>query len=429
MDNQYYIDLYNILCEKQHNEDIEWQDVADMRARYGINETRDCARKGAKFFYEFINGGWEIKPKTNAATISTKETVTINADRSETSERTFYIEDESKLRDVDYLLRLHNYDPRFFDVSSAKNSKWNSGDKTLYSSKITVKPKVPELMDSDMKQWFNDLDRRYSNITIPVVSSDYGTGDNLLILPISDLHFALRSSMLETGSEYNCEIAENLFYYVIKDVMSRVKHIKLSRIIFTIGGDQSNFDNLAGTTTKGTPQDNACGYFDMTQKLFDMTIIAIDMLANIAPVDVVLVNANHDKTVGYSLAQYCYAWYKDDKRVTVDISPAPRKYRVFGKTLFVFAHDADIKKLPALIPDECRKVWSSVTNTEVFLQHLHSEMVLDENNHMRIQRLPTISAPSAWTTEQGYRSKRQCKSFIFDKEYGLTDVLYTNIKE
>lgn len=103
MDSQYYIDLYNILCEKQHNEDIEWQDVADMRARYGINETRDCARKGAKFFYEFINGGWEIKPKTNAATISTKETVTINADRSETSERTFYIEDESKLRDVDYL--------------------------------------------------------------------------------------------------------------------------------------------------------------------------------------------------------------------------------------------------------------------------------------------------------------------------------------
>ena len=95
----------------------------------------------------------------------------------------------------------------------------------------------------------------------------------------------------------------------------------------------------------------------------------------------------------------------------------------------MFAHDADIKKLPALIPDECRKVWSGVTNTEVFLQHLHSEMVLDENNHMRIQRLPTISAPSAWTTEQGYRSKRQCKSFIFDKEYGLTDVLYTNIKE
>lgn len=428
MDNQYYKDLYNILCEKQHNEDIEWQDVADLRAKYGINETRDCARKGAKFFYEFLNAGWEIKPKTDNTVIPSKEILTINADKTETSERTFYIEDESKLRDADYLLRLHNYDPRYFGILSAKNSKWNSGDKTLYSSKVTVKPKSPEITDVDLRGWFEKLDRVYSNTTIPVIESDYGTGDNLLILPISDLHFALRSTIVESGNEYDCNIAENLFFYVIKDVMSRTKHMKFSKIIFTVGGDQSNFDTLSGTTTKGTAQDNDCGYFEMMEKLFDMTIVAIDMLANIAPVDVILVNGNHDKTVGYALAKYCYGWYKNDKRVYVDTSPAPRKYITFGKTLLVFAHDADIKKLPALIPDECRKIWSSVDNTEVFLQHLHSEMVLDEKNHMRIQRLPTISASSAWSNEQGYRSKRQCKSFIFDKEYGLTDVIYTNIK-
>lgn len=428
MDKQYYTDLYNILCEKRTNDEIEWQDVADLRARYGINETRDCARKGAKFFYEFINAGWEIKPKPEENVISTKEIITINTDKSETSERAFYIEDESKLRDTDYLLRLHNYDPRYFEIISAKNSKWNSGNKTLYSSKITVKAKSPEINDGDLQQWFENLDRVYSNTTIPAIDSDYGTGDNLLILPISDLHFALRSSVLDSGNEYDCNIAENLFFYVIKDVMNRTKHMKLDKILFTIGGDQSNFDNLIGATTKGTAQDNACGYFEMMEKLFDMTIMAIDMLANIAPVHVVLINGNHDKTVGYALAKYCYGWYKNDKRVYVDCSPAPRKYITYGKTLLVFAHDADVKKLPALIPDECRDVWSSCNNTEVFLQHLHSETVLDEKNHMRIQRLPTISASSAWSNEQGYRSKRQCKSFIFDKEYGLTDVLYTNIK-
>ena len=166
----------------------------------------------------------------------------------------------------------------------------------------------------------------------------------------------------------------------------------------------------------------------MMEKLFEMTIMAIDMLANIAPVDVILINGNHDKTVGYALAQYCYAWYKNDKRVKVDTSPLPRKYVVFGKTLMVFAHDADIKKLPGLIPDEARMYWSDVDMTEVFLQHLHSETVLDEKNHMRIQRLPTISASSAWSNNQGYASHRQCKSFIFDEKCGLTDVLYTNIK-
>ena len=47
---------------------------------------------------------------------------------------------------------------------------------------------------------------------------------------------------------------------------------------------------------------------------------------------------------------------------------------------------------------------------------------------MRIQRLPTISAKSKWTNDKGFNSKRQCKSFIYDIDDGLTDVLYTPIK-
>jgi hypothetical protein len=46
---------------------------------------------------------------------------------------------------------------------------------------------------------------------------------------------------------------------------------------------------------------------------------------------------------------------------------------------------------------------------------------------MRIQRLPTISAKSDWSVNKGFGSKRQCKTFIFDIEDGLTDVLYTPI--
>jgi len=429
MDSQYYIDLYNMLVEKRENEDIEWQDVVDLRSRYGITEARDSVRKGSKFFYEFLDGGWEIKPKNSGfvTDVSSRETITFNRDKTETSERQFYIEDESVLRDSEYLLRLHNYDPHRFELVSAKNSKWNSGEKTLFSSKVTVKPKELTILDDDLRNWFDSLDRRYSNLTTPVVKETQD-GDSLLLLPISDLHYALRSSMLETGNYYDCNTAENLFFYVIKNVLSRTKHMKFKKIVFTIGGDMSNFDSLSGTTTKGTAQDNACGYFEMMEKLFEMTIMAIDMLANIAPVDVILINGNHDKTVGYALAQYCYAWYKNDERVNVDTSPLPRKYVVFGKTLMVFAHNADVKRLPELIPDEAREYWSNVDMTEVFLQHLHSENVLYEKNNMRIQRLPTISAQSAWATEQGYRSHRQCKSFIFDEKYGLTDVLYTHIK-
>ena len=82
---------------------------------------------------------------------------------------------------------------------------------------------------------------------------------------------------------------------------------------------------------------------------------------------------------------------------------------MFGKSLLVFAHNGKINKLPALIADEARQYWSSIETTDVFLQHLHSESVLLEENNIRIQRLPTISAKSKWTNDGGYNSKRQCK--------------------
>ena len=231
-----------------------------------------------------------------------------------------------------------------------------------------------------------------------------------------------------TGNKYNCDVAEELFFKVINNVLSRTKDYTFSKIVFCIGGDMLNADNLTGTTTKGTPQSNELHLYDAYERLCAMTIKAIDMLSKRAPVDIVYVPGNHDTTCGFMIANYINAWFRNDNRINVDISPLPRKYIKFGKTLFVFAHDGNVKTLPRLIPDEARKWWSDIDTTEVFLQHLHTEQVLLEENNMRIQRLPTISAKSEWANQKGYNSKRQAKSFIFDIDDGLSDVLYVPIK-
>ena len=115
---------------------------------------------------------------------------------------------------------------------------------------------------------------------------------------------------------------------------------------------------------------------------------------------------DHDEVTCYKLAKYIDAWFRNEDRVKVDYTPLARKYKLYGKTLLCFAHDGKVNKLPTLIADEARKMWSQADTVEVFLQHLHTEQVLME----------------------GYSSKRQCKSFIFDKEDGLADVIYTPIK-
>jgi hypothetical protein len=357
----------------------------------------------------------------------------INKDGSYTSDKLLVMSEEES-KDVNYILNAHGFDTHVWELISARNNIWNvyskqDGVQTLYSSKIVVKPKQFDITNEDIEKWFDNLDRNYS---LPKISTttDYLTGDKLLLIDIADLHLNLQASMFVSGNEYNCDIAEKLFFYVINDVLSRTDNYNFNKIIFCVGGDMLNGDNIAGSTTKGTPQASDIHLFDAYERLTAMTIKAIDILKEKCKctIDVIYVAGNHDLTVGFKLAKYIDAWYRLDNTVSVDYSPFPRKYVVFGKTLFVFAHEENIKTLPKVIADEARQYWSSIETTEVFLQHLHSEQVLMEDNNMRIQRLPTISAKSDWSVRKGFGSKRQCKSFIFDLEDGMTDVLYTPIK-
>lgn len=440
--NEFLQKQLELLLQRQKMPDIVgWQDINDFRHKYGIEEHRDTTAKGSKLLYEYLDAGWTLTTNSQGETQLTsekedddvllgKKTVTINADGSITHDGNYLIESGENLRDPDFLLKLHDYDPRFFEVVRSTSSKRGTvKGKMLSSCNITVKLKTsPDITRDNIVEWFRTLDRKYTEPSINY-NDNYLNGDKLLLIDISDLHLNLQATLFSTGNEYNCKIAETLFFYVINDVVSRTKSYNFNKIIFTIGGDMLNSDNLQGTTTKGTPQDNELPFYDSIELLYAMTVKAISMLSRIAPVDVIYISSNHDNVSGFKLALYIAGWFRKNDRVKVDTSPLPRKYVKFGKTLFVFAHDAKESTLPQLIADEARDLWSQVETVEVFLQHKHTEIVLLEKYNMRIQRLPTVSAKSKWTVDEGYGSKRQCKSFIFDKEDGCTDVLYTPISQ
>ena len=331
-------------------------------------------------------------------------------------------------------MTAHGFDTSCWQIVSARNNirqviSKDNGVVTLYASFITVKPIVRnDISLNKIADFFDKLDRNYS---LPVLQKNesYLEGNKLLLIDIADLHMNLQSSIFTTGNEYNCDLAEILFFYVINDVLTRTSTYKFKEIIFCIGGDMLNGDNLFGSTTKGTPQNSDIHYYDAYERLCAMTIKAIDLLRKICKVNVIYVMGNHDEMTGFKLAKYIDAWFRNDAMVEVDYQPIARKYKLFGKTLFCFAHDGKVQKLPAIIADEARNMWSQANTVEVFLQHLHKEELLMEENNIRIQRLPTISGRSKWSADKGYSSKRQCKSFIFDEEDGLTDVIYTSIKE
>ena len=427
--------LYDITEKVNGNNDMDWQEIVD---KYQLPISKDCLRKASSanvFGNVFVSEYYKMKnSNSNVATIdkaiaSYKSESSINKDGTYTSDKLLAITAD-ELKNPESLLKAHGFDISEWELVSARNNIWNvyskqDGVQELYSSKIVVKPRT-EISVEEMSKWFDKLDRNYS--LPPIRFKKENNGNKCLLIDIADLHLNLYASMFVTGNEYNCQIAEQLFFHVINDVLSRTNHYEFDKIIFVIGGDMLNSDNLAGTTTKGTPQSNEKHLFEAYEKICEMTIKAIDILSEYAPVEVVYVPGNHDMSTGFKLAKYVDAWYRKDEDVYVDYSPLPRKYVKYGNTLMVFAHDGNVKTLPRLIADEARNLWSEIETTEVFLQHLHSEQVLLEENNMRIQRLPTISALSEWAVNKGFGSKRQCKSFIFDKNDGLYDVIYTPIR-
>ena len=428
-----YVEFLDMVYQKRNNLiDVDWTELID---RFNLPYSAETLRKasgtilGGSFVYEFMkeHGDGIENEEQNGFSSSG-----INKDGTQYSNRLLALSIEDS-KDPNKILKAHGFDPSLWEVTSLKNNARqiptkDGGTKTLLASYLTTRPKKKvDVTLEQIEEFFDRLDRNYSIPKIQKRNPHIG-GDKLLLIDIADLHMNLQSSLFVTNNEYNCEIAEKLFYYVIEDVVNRTANYNFEKIIFIIGGDMLNADNIQGTTLHGTPQDNDIHYYDAYELLCSMTIRAIDYLKQYTDVDVIYVTGNHDETTGFKLAKYVDAWFRNEDSVTVDYSPLPRKYRVFGNTLLCFAHTGDYKKLPAVIANEAREYWGQVETTEVFLQHLHSEQVLMEENNIRIQRLPTISGRSKWTNDSGFLSKRQCKSFVFDKRDGLTDILYTPIR-
>ena len=435
-----YEECVQLIIDKKNNvNDIDWQEICD---RYSLSISADTLRKangtifGGAFIAEYYQNKAAIASEQSSVEVMQRSygaETTINKDGTFSSNK-LLVMNEAESKDPEFILKAHGFDPAAWAIVSARNNirqaiSKNEGVVTLYASFITVKPIAEsELPLRKIAEFFDKLDRNYS---LPVLSENqtYLEGSKMLLIDIADLHMNLQASVFTTGNEYNCDIAEKLFFYVIEDILTRTQHYNFEEIVFCVGGDMLNGDNLSGSTTKGTPQTSDVHYYDAYERLCAMTIKAIDLLKEKCKVNVIYVMGNHDELTGFKLAKYIDAWFRNDDRVSVDYQPMARKYKLYGKTLFCFAHDGKVQKLPAIIADEARQYWSQAETVEVFLQHLHTEQVLSEDNNIRIQRLPTISGRSKWSADKGYSSKRQCKSFVFDVEDGLTDVLYTPIRK
>lgn len=376
-------------------------------------------------------------------------TLTVNKDKTTTIDQDVYLTDNEAASPYAVMKKM-GLDPLLWEVISYKVEK-GSWDTTMKlenseiidgevvktstphtvanrkcSVSIRVKPLGGTLTFPQVLEAFKDLDPE------TVEEYDYdpiSDGGLLFELPMMDAHFGKLAWWEESGFDYDIKVAERLWVKVTEDLINKaLKWDGIEQIIYPIGQDLFHFDTTKITTTKGTQLNSDTRWPKMFRKGVDLLVWSIEKLRKIAPVNVLWTPGNHDRMLSYAAVVGLAQRYFDTESVRVDLTAAPRKYRLFGNSLIGFAHgEEEGKRLHGLMQLEAPDLWGKSIFREFHLGHLHTEKI-NTINGIEFRRISAITANDAWHTDHGFvGSTRRAQGFLWHKELGLQAVLNSNV--
>lgn len=250
------------------------------------------------------------------------------------------------------------------------------------------------------------------------VNKNYKSGEVMVEFAIPDFHIG-RTPLDE---------AAKLFREVVDELITKATSFyKIDKIVFPVGNDWLNTDNLAYTTTRGTQQFDKDEWSSTFRYGWQILVEAIQKLSNIAPVEVIVVRGNHDNSKMFYIGDVLYAYFHNNQNISIDNSTDDFKFCTYGNNLIMYEH-GELKPYlyPTIMADERPIEWSKSKFREVHTGHFHKEMVLDEVRGVKVRYLPSIAVESAWEKSKGYKHLRQAQVLIWHKETGLEGILLKN---
>jgi predicted phosphodiesterase len=222
--------------------------------------------------------------------------------------------------------------------------------------------------------------------------------------------------------------AEEVYMNTVKDLMNKASGLNIERILLPVGNDGMNSEGYSRATTKGTSQQDSAPWQETFIGYCNLMVRAITFLAKTAPVDVIVIQGNHDYERMFYSGEFLRAFFLNDKRVTVDNNYNSRKYYKYGTNMIMFTHGDKEKKaeMPLIMATEEPQMFAETTHREVHCGHLHKEMV-NEYRGIKVRFIPSICGNDEWHKMMGYEAKRTGQAHIWNKLRGYEGYLQTNV--
>lgn len=242
--------------------------------------------------------------------------------------------------------------------------------------------------------------------------------DLLAIYPMGDPHLGMYSWAQETGSDFDCDIAERNLIAAFDYLIERTPPAETA-IILNLG-DFFHSDSSGNTTTKGTAVDVDSRHGRVFRIGVAVMVEAINRALTKHKRVIVRNNrGNHDKDTSVALSVCLEYAFKDNKRVEFANPFSPYFFHEFGNNLIFSTHGDGLKPKQAqgFVSSAYSKEWGACEHRHAYFGHFHHEQRFEENG-LLVEIFNTLAAQDAWHHTSGYKSKRNMKSIVLDRNQG-----------
>lgn len=308
---------------------------------------------------------------------------------------------------------------------------------TLYQVRAFLKPSEQALVNCLIEEVRREIRDGFDPVKPSPAIKQNLTG-YLLELSIPDMHFGKLALLLETGEEYNLDIAEDIYRKAINQLTTTTLQsgYGIDRILMPLGNDLFHVDNAYLTTFNNTQMESVHSVKQLFRRVKNILRDVIIELNEYAPVEIIMIPGNHDPTISYFLAEALEDMFWNSETITVINSPKVRQYCKWGNALIGFTHGDRIKhdQLPMLMVEENKFTYAITQYHEWHLGHKHRPKItkfqpLSMHNGVIIRELPSLSAAGNWDYQHGFTlGERSADAYLWHDETGLKATYHVDLK-
>lgn len=254
----------------------------------------------------------------------------------------------------------------------------------------------------------------------PLTTAPAKTHDDLLaVYPLGDPHLGMYAWAKESGDDFDLKTARRLTLGAVDRLVSSSPAASTALILPL--GDVFHANDQTNQTPAHKHQ------LDVDSRFVHVLQVGIETfrhcvlraLEKHARVVVRFVAGNHDPQAVWALAFTIAAYFENEPRVEVDLSPARHWFYRFGKVMIGATHGDQSKAEQLLGVMACDRAedWGHTKHRYWYCGHVHHSSV-KEFPGVTVETFRTLAASDAYAAGNGYRAGRDMRAIIHHKDHG-----------